>query len=163
EFVKIDICQDRAENASLGGAQQRVVRLFLPQVTCPKGFPDQIQEAFIRNLLPKQRNQGVVVNFIKARLDISFHDPDYPCSLVSEFPQGRVAASLGSETMTAIEEVRSKETVVNHFKDEMYGLLNDLVPWRGDPERSGFAVGLGDEHPSGRLELKAFVPEALDD
>ena len=54
QLVKVAVCEDRAANASLWRSEYRRVSFSFPQVTCSEAFPDQVNEAFVRNLLPEQ-------------------------------------------------------------------------------------------------------------
>ena len=55
QFVQIHESSDRACQAALRGTCQTIVSCFSQvQVSCSKQFPDEVKEAFISNLFPKQ-------------------------------------------------------------------------------------------------------------
>src|SRR5262249_3819225 len=70
---------------------------------------------------------------IEASLDVALDDPGSAFPLVSECPQGRVAAAAWPEPVAAIVEVRPVRAVIDGFKDEVNGSLNHLVRRRGHP------------------------------
>jgi hypothetical protein len=67
--VQVDVGEDGAGNAPLRGPDERTPRLLPPQVARPECFPDQADEAVVRDPLLEQGDQDVVIDLV-VRFDI---------------------------------------------------------------------------------------------
>ena len=63
--MQVDVGEDGAGNAPLRGPDERAPRLLPPQVARPECFPDQADEAVVRDPLTEQGDQDVVIDLVE--------------------------------------------------------------------------------------------------
>lgn len=71
-----------------------------------KHSPDSLYGNFTFNFLFKDRNQFVVINFIKHLGDVSFNDPCSVLKLLTNLFQSGMAPFVRAKTMTIIAKLR---------------------------------------------------------
>ena len=79
QFAEIDICKDWTDPRTLGSAAIGSVVFPIFQVTCPEKFPEQFDEALVGNTPSDNADEDMMVDVVKAALDVALYKPFHAC------------------------------------------------------------------------------------
>lgn len=115
-------------------------------ISCSEKLLDEVEEPFVRYTFAKNPQQRIVVEVIKETFDVPFHPPSCAIHTLNRL-QGRVAATLWSETVRGVSEGR----LVDGFEEQAHDRLEELVSEAGYPKWALSAVRLWDVDSPRRL------------
>src|SRR5258708_17285338 len=104
--MKVDVCQNRANQSPLRRANQACLFDSVKiHISCIQELPDQIQKPLILDLLLQDGDEGMVIQFVEAGTNISFDKPIGRGPISSKFAEGGVATAVGSKPVTGVPEI----------------------------------------------------------
>ena len=139
-----------------------VSRVIFPifQVACPEEFPEQFDEVLVGNTPSDDADEDMVVDVVKAALDVALYEPFHACERPLYFGQTRMTAPIRPEPV----RMDRKSRFIDGLQHDPDYLLHQFVICRWNTQWPFFAaVFLCDILPLGWLWLIAVVFQRCDD
>src|SRR5260370_42177125 len=122
ELVKVNVAEDRGNNAALRTAAQRFLILPVLHVPGSQHAANEPEEPLVTDLLPEDLHQDLMVDGPVAVGDVTLDEPHRPGPGLADLPQCSMATAPFPETVRPGRERRLVDSLQNeahHFPDEL--------------------------------------------